>query len=144
MATRLGVKRIPEGGAQAIGLGVHVSFDERPAIRPVQLDHDVALLATQLIDDGRERVTRQLARAGVAAPQADGRGAVCAENEEPAAAQFPAEVGEKGRARVVHPVQVVEEEEQGLLPADRSQGPQQLVEQGALRRVPCERGSQPG
>ena len=44
--------------------------------------------------------------------------------------------GRESRARVVYPVQVVEEEEEGLLPADRSQGPHQLVEQGPLRQGP--------
>ena len=39
---RLCIERIPEPRAQAVGLGVHVRLDERAAVRPVQVDHDLA------------------------------------------------------------------------------------------------------
>ncbi len=134
MTTRLRVERIPKTRAEPVGLDIHVGLDERTAVRSIQFYDDLALVAAQLIDGDCERVAGDLAGCRVAAAQADGRRAICAEDEQAAAAEFTAEVQEKGRGGVVYPLQIIEEQQQGLLSADCSQSADQLVEQGDLRK----------
>ena len=122
MPARLREQRVPEARAQPVRLGVDVRLDEGAAVRPIQLHHDLTLQPAQLVDRRREGMAGRLAGRGVVAAHPDGLRAIRAEHEQAAAAEFPAEVQEKGRGGVVHPMQIVEEQDQRSLGRDRLQG----------------------
>ena len=137
MAARLRIERIAKPRPQAIGLRIHICLDKRTPVCSVQIDHDLTLDAAQLIDSGCKRVALQLTAgfAGllVAPAKRDGRRAVRAEDQQAAAAEFTADVRKKGRACLVHPLQIVEQKQKRLFACDRRQGADQLVKQCLTR-----------
>ena len=67
--------------------------------------------------------------------------AIRAEHQQATPTELAAEVQEKGGGRVVHPVKVVEQQEQRPLGRDRCQSAEQLVEEYALGQGPLRQGA---
>jgi len=125
-------ERVPERRSEPVGLAVHIGLDKGAAVRTIEVDEDLALEAAQLIDSRGQRVAGDLAGPRVAPAECDGCRAVRAEDEQAAVAELAAQAEEKGRGGLVYPLQVIEEQEHGLLPCDGGQGADQLIKEDCL------------
>ena len=117
IAVRVVVQRLAEVCPQAVRLAVDVGLDERPPIRLVQVDQDVAPLAGKLVEDAPILVQPT---AGAALPRRRGLPAraqrlraVGADEQDAAAGQAAPQVKEQRRRAAVGPLQVVDHQQQG-------------------------------
>ncbi len=109
MASRLAVERLPEVGAQAVGLGVQEGIHKPPGLGLRQIDLDVAHVAFELVDHRFEGMPVP------ASPQFNLFRAVGAHQQDPSPRQPPPQVKEQADGTQVCPLQVVQYQQQRSL-----------------------------